>query len=379
MELMRKLQKLKAILIAIGITLAVVFVLIIIDFKTTVKYVEDNYIVVSGGKTTAGKQSFVYEYTALTGDSSLADILGINTQTVIGTAGLGGQAFAFNEKSDLRGLAKAVASAWIIQGGATSGKLEVGERAVTAYQDLQAYSGDAKGLREMLTSSYGFTGDSGVQHNLYNSQGGSRTYAVNTMLGVISVNTCRCCCCLSESMVQCLVNTEYSTSLVYKGVKLQHVASVGLNSDDKENFQYSHPDGTDKTYQIFKSPNTQDVNGKTRAVGEGLWGLSSSTTINDLIQQNKIGIGTILMWVSDDHEVDNIYNHPSHIAMVVYMDDQYIYTAGAGSSKNIMADAILGYDGKHERTSNIYQEFDTKDSALSNIIFWTESSIVDGK
>ena len=367
MEFLKKLQRIKTVLIVFGIVIGFVGLFLYLDSQRIGTYVQENYLVADSGKSTVGKQAFVYEYTVTTGDTTLADILGVSTQVSI-NPGLGEQAYAFNEQSDLRGLVKAVASAWVTQGNASS-KLQVDDIAATAYQEQQSYSGEPDGLRELLEKNYSFS--TAKVYNVYNGDG-DRTYAVNTMLGTSSISTCRCCCCLSEGIVQYLVNIEYPTSMVYKGVRLHHVMSVGVNSADKVNYQ-------NEPHQLFKSPNTQVVNGKTRAVGEGLVGLSSSTTINDLIQQNKLGIGTILMWVSDEHVVDGVYNHPSHIAMVVYMDDTHIYTAGAGSSKDIMCDAILGYDGKHERTANIYTEFDDEGSAISNIVFWTDSSIVERK
>ena len=123
MNFILKIKRTMFVLKVLLVVLIVGIVLLIVDAKETVSYVQENYIVTTTKGNTISKRAFVYEYTARTGDGSLATITGIS-QNEAGSI-LSNTSNLMHSDTDYRGLAMAAATAWITQGSELSGDNKV--------------------------------------------------------------------------------------------------------------------------------------------------------------------------------------------------------------------------------------------------------------
>ena len=372
MNFIMKIKRTMFVLKALLIVLIVGIILLVMDAKETASYVQENYIVTTTKGNTISKKAFVYEYTARTGDGSLATITGINQNEI--SSILSNTSNLMYSNTDYRGLAMAVATAWIVQGNEQTGDFKVEDKAFNAYnsvKDKYNSTTNESGLKKELSDDWGFVPKESYKYNLYRTAGGTRKYEVQTMTGSATVETCRCCCCMSEGIMQYLVSFDETLGFSIGG---HHCSWVGNTAETRKSISNG---AMSDNYEIT-------YNGISRYVSKELYDMvsirSNDITFKDMVDLGYIKPGSIFMWVNyRNNQSTKIYRDCCHIAFVTHIDNNYIYTAGAGDSRNIVCDAVLGYDKKYDINDKLFSA-DYSGSfgggKLSSIVYWLDSSCI---
>ena len=372
MKILAKIEAIKNTLIALAIVVAIVIVACLIGVYFVGDYVQQNYIVVSSKSPVQSKQAFLWEYTTKTGDMTLATATGNEGAFADRITNIDASNITWSD-TDYRPLVRLIASTWIQQGR------NVDSPARSKYNEIMEDLGDNVDVfidKDTWVSKYG---DQNGAYGIYEKdwedfQDYSYTYSGFTF----SINSARCCCCLSESLGQFLVKFD-AVGLDYN---LQgHTAYTGATAKDREIMSSWSTTGRDEDKQYYFNQNAVTYNGVARYRADSLLELTrgnTAITLEDLIQSGVLKPGCIITFgtTRNNPSTDTIPGSPAHVEFVVYIDDNYVYTAGAGNGRHIMQDATIGCNSRWDRSKALLDmnwDSTNRSAPIINFIYWSDS------
>lgn len=383
LKAIKNFQKIKTVFIVVLVIAIIIFVFLVIAVNAIGSYVQDNYIVVNKHSRVQGKQAFVREYTIATGDDTLAKIAGVDV---------------FEERSvtfdasnlewgdgDYRNVVKHIAGTWIQQGLDPSQS-----RARDIYEGYMSNTslGDKKPEEILDTLKTEFEGiSSGTFTGLYTTADEPKSYDFKVKTESFSVQSYRCCCCLAESFCDYLCHFDkdrfgYSP----KG----HTGVIGLSTSaadagDKSTEKKDCKEGsTTKRRVCFIKYTATSANGNERHIGLDLYNkiYTDRSIVDKSLRELKgskyLQPGMIITYVT---KIDSIPEACRHVEVITYIDDNYVYLAGAGSDLDIFMNAVVGYNSVVPLDETYLDGLDGAcDNTLyvGNIINWYESQSVTG-
>lgn len=339
-------RKIKLFLIlAIVIILLIAGIFLVVSARVEAEYVSDNYITASSVYSPKiSKSAFVYDYTLKTGDNTLASITGMSASAI----NKFGSIISDYSDSDLRGLVKNVALAWISKGSYDADDTLTDESIVKVgdiFSRLNNMSPptDKDSLQDSIDEGYyAYLGkdpnDTSARSalKLYNSKSALQSYTVNLLDGEYrDIESFRCCCCMCEAVSDIAIKASTIRYGHLRAVGLHNTALTGVSSIDDAGMNDFH--GSNKVTtnyewnRIIQYPLSAHVDG-------------ASTKASELVNSNVIQVGTILMWSGFADGRDS-----RHVDIVTYIERNAdnsgkIYIAGAANDWRIIADAAWGYD-----------------------------------
>lgn len=376
-DAIKKFQKIKTVATILLVVAVVVFVICLLGVHFIGGYVMDNYIVVSNKSAVQSKRAFMWEYTTVTGDMTLATATGNADAFSDRITSIDASTIAWSD-NDYRGIIRVIASTWIDQGTGVSSGIK------SKFAEIDAQYAEDRNISMSKPQWDSKHGNADSFPDLYStSKYNDFDYLYNGIS--FKINSSRCCCCLAESFCEYMTKFD-SSGLTYRD--RIHTTSIGATESDLASYQkwIGHDsDGNDVTRRYFNTYKAT-CNGITRYIGPSLNNLTrgnTSITFNELIEKKLIGPGSILTFGSTRANASGdttIPGSPAHIEVVVYIDDTYIYTAGAGNNRDIMMDAVLGYNSRWLRTDPILSMDFSSDGTrpVINVIFWKDSSHIGG-
>ena len=358
-------------ILAIIALLLIALVYLLISAGIEAEYVAENYITDSGGNSPKiSKSAFVYDYTVKTGDNTLATISGVNPNAPVSF----GSIISDYSDSDLRGLVKNVARAWISKGSYDTNDPLTEDNIVKVgdiYSRLSSMSPptDKDSLQESINEGYydylEKSPDDKTARKLLKIYGtDSTTPAVPLQQYVVLmpnegsriVESYRCCCCICEAVSDIAIKASTK--------RYGHLRAVGLHNtaltevSDINNAGMSDFYGAEKVTTNHEWDRTIQYPLSAHVDGE-------STKASALVNSNVIQVGTILMWsgFADGH-------NSRHVDIVTYIEKNAdgsgkIYIAGAANDWRIIADAAWGYDKILEYDSD--DVWTTWDECVQNV------------
>ena len=345
----------------------------VISTKAERDYVADNYIRTSSSYPVGRQYNFIATYTTSTGDLSLANSTGTSVSNMFqGNYQSGSVASLFasyggDPNADLRPLVQAITFSWITKKFQNTRS----QTLASIYSYATQQNGQSFTTRDSVRSAVG-SSLSGLYEN-----SNSDVYSIEYNSAQYSVRSCRCCCCLTESVVKVLCQLN---GISYHGLgSYGHVAAVGNVGNDLMNIMGTGDGkryGSNYRVNSLGLPSIKGTSYSNRYIGSNLRSMvmtnSADLTWNDLIN-NGLGVGTILMW----SKVDGGSHRTYHIDIITYIDANYVYTAGAGGDLQIVCDYVYGADNKHSRSDTPFNP-NGDSQYLSNLLYWKDSYIVTG-
>ena len=332
-KLWKKIPLMVRIRIAFGAIIASI-ILVGLDIANIATLVSRNYLVSSASSPALSRSAFIYNYSVRTGDNTLALLTG----TDISVRPVGGVSGGMYSDDDLRNLVKSICSTWINQSD-TTGDFTQAEK---EFAQKLLSSGLSEGTKLSTSQVNQIEG-------LYTTAD-SQYYTFTSKEGTYNIDSCRCCCCLSEMVASILTGKEVS-----KG----HSLAIGLTCEATDAVKDSV-----YAYDVQYPLNTY-------------YDCSDSVKIEELVNNGTIRVGTVFLYVYKN----GAGSYVRHIDIVTYIDKsaKKLYIAGAGDSENIMLDALWGYNSIKSYDGDLsVKDFDSSSRHLINILHYTESYAVTG-
>lgn len=385
LKAIKNFQKIKTVFTVVLIIAIIIFVFIVIAVNTIGTYVQDNYIVVNKHSRVQGKQAFVREYTIATGDDTLAKIAGVDVfeeRTVtFDTSNLEWGS------ADYRNVVKHITGTWIQQG-----RYSQQSRVSAIYEDcISKFSVDDESIAytdATFKSKFADIGHS-TSTGLYTATSGNEIdYEFEARSVKFTHQSLRCCCCLTESFCDylCQFDTE-GYGYTPKG----HTGIIGVSfgaSTYATTRQYIEDGETKTSRTYFTTSVVKPDNVVSRYIGQDLQkdivskGLTN-TSLRELKDAGYLQPGMIVTYVQKNDKAynDNGKDIPAacrHIEIITYIDDNYVYLAGAGDDQDILMNAVVGYNSIVSLDKPIFVGLDSACSGVytGNVILWNNSQSV---
>lgn len=385
LKAIKNFQKIKTIFTVVLVIAIIIFVFIVIAVNAVGTYVQENYIVVNKHSRVQGKQAFVREYTIATGDDTLAKIAGVDVfeerSVTFDTSNLEWGS------TDYRNVVKHITGTWVQQG-----RYPNQSRVSALYEDcISKFSTEDEGIAYTASAFKSKFADigSGTSNGLYTSSSGNEIdYEFESKSQKFNIQSLRCCCCLAESFCNYLCNFDTEG---YGYTPRGHTGDIGL-STSANNYtttrEYKEGGETKTSRTYFTVSIARPAGTKARYVGQDLQtdivskGLVN-TSLRELKESGYLQPGMIVTYVEKNSHAYNDSNADipaacRHVEVITYIDDNYVYLAGAGSDQDIFMNSIVGYNTIVSLDKPILAGLDSActDMYVGNIILWNNSQSV---